>query len=94
MKITVTESDIRSGIPSSHKCPVALAVRRAAGTDDVAVFTTGCRVGDRHVALPRETRAWIRQFDDAYTSLVRRDWMVRPSTLLEPFEFELPEPPS
>jgi hypothetical protein len=52
MKITVTDEDIRDGIPGDPwNCPVALAVKRATGEDKVSVARYSIFIWGPHPVL-------------------------------------------
>lgn len=64
MKIAVTEADIEEGRPCNPQyCPVALALRRATGSQSVGVFRKYVRVNYVRYDMPDEMAEWIDQFD-------------------------------
>lgn len=78
-KIQVTEDDINQGQPREERyCPVALAMSRALGAEDVLVGYAEAYVGDKCYAIPELTGGWIEDYDE---------WGEG-----SPFEFELGEP--
>lgn len=81
--ITVTQEDIEQGIKEdTHRCAVALAVKRAMGWNDVLVGGQICNArawesGHKEYKVPEEVRKFVWAFD--------RGDAVRP------FTFELEE---
>ena len=64
MKIYVTDNDIEQGIPHDTTfCPVALALYRTTGDQDVNVGGFRARSNHRFYALPKRVQNWIRRFD-------------------------------
>lgn len=65
MKIQVTRTDINNGQRGSCKyCPVALAVCRTFGTNDVTIGASTIRVGHTKYAAPEAVRLFITLFDN------------------------------
>ena len=78
MKIEVTAEDISKGYPGSYgSCPVALAMQRAYGREDISVGIKGWWLhGEDHERyLPFEVGTFIVKFDR--------------NNIVEPFSFEL-----
>lgn len=64
LHVEVTEDDIRQGERGvCSYCPIALAVKRCAATDDVTVPWPYCSVGDYEAWLPPVARRFIADFD-------------------------------
>ena len=58
--IEVTEEDIKNGEPyNSHKCPLALACKRAVGKDWMEVYLQYYRPS----GIPENIKVFIRYFD-------------------------------
>jgi hypothetical protein len=84
MRIRVAQEDIDKGEPkSARRCPIALAVCRAASVDPSAVWVStnflSIDAGDPHAeriaSVPGLAREFIKLFDK--------------DSVVEPFEFEL-----
>lgn len=77
MKIQVTQDDIDSGTPHEPEgCPIALAIQRVLGQDEVQVTDVGfVTIGLGDFELPASAVSFISYFDAGYD--------------VEPFEFEL-----
>ena len=69
LTITVTAADIENGLPMyCGKCPIALAVKRAAGEwnvnvaqDDIQIYHH--QLGQRAAKTSRRARRFVRRFD-------------------------------
>ena len=88
MKIKVTKTNIRRGDRgSTNSCPIARAVKRTFGLDEVCVNVDSIQFGvsdglssaPKKIPLPKEVQDFISVFDSGNT----------PKNELEPFEFEL-----
>ena len=88
MKIKVTKTNIRRGDRrSTNSCPIARAVKRTFGLDEVCVnvdsiqfvVSTNLNPTSKKIPLPKEVQDFINVFDSGNT----------PKNELEPFEFEL-----
>jgi hypothetical protein len=85
VKIHVSLEDIDTGVRESEtECAVARGCKRAFGTDNVQVGGLWITVNGHHYDIPRDVEEFIEQFDDE--AVERAD--------LDPFEFDLPDPPA
>ncbi len=93
MKITVTKSDIKkanlllrkSKLDVAERCPIACAVKRIKGRNDILVgrraIHLGCVAPSRVYRLPEKARKFIRNYDNKnpvnpfsfHTALLRID---------------------
>ena len=84
MKISVTQEDIRNGVPQdAASCPIALACKRAKVCGDAEVFVRNTHIDctdGRTFSLPYEARRFINRFDS--------DPEFSDMTV-QPFEFEV-----
>lgn len=80
MRIDVTQYDIDHGSRArSTSCPVALAVKRAVGREDVSMGAWTGHVGETVVKLPLEVTKFVSAFDS--------------NNPVAPFSFDLPWTP-
>jgi hypothetical protein len=64
VKVTVTRADIRCGKRMDpYSCPIARAVIRASGCQDISVGSYTARVGQRVFNLSRAARRFVFEFD-------------------------------
>jgi hypothetical protein len=62
--VDVTAEDIAQGTPRcAGMCPIALAMKRALGREDIEVRHTRASIGDEVVVLPPEAWEFILSFD-------------------------------
>jgi hypothetical protein len=62
--VDVTAEDIARGTPRcAGMCPIALAMKRALGREDVEVRHTRAWIGDGEAVLPGEAWEFILRFD-------------------------------
>lgn len=81
--IDVTREDIDEGMTSScNRCPIALAARRAVGSDLIGVTGSYLWVESQAIRLPEAVREFIHGFDDGTTLRF----------LIKPFSFDLDVP--
>lgn len=64
--VEVTAEDIAKGEPGDGcKCPIAIAVRRATGLNDVSIRPIAqSRIGNRYVYLPDPAKRFVLDFDE------------------------------
>ena len=76
MRIYVTEDDVKQGaIAAAKYCPVALAVKRQLGIDELVVDGLFIRMPDKKYILPYDVRMKILEYDQ--------------NGQMSPFDFEL-----
>jgi len=63
--VRVTRKDIREGQPDDpNYCPIALALQRATGVEDVEVESSSIRVdGFKELTTPRHIEDFVEDFD-------------------------------
>lgn len=65
IKISITKAHIRDGVPGNEcDCPIALALKDALLTNDVAVNPDGMRVNNRTFSADKKDRRFIERFDN------------------------------
>lgn len=63
VKIRVTRTDIKSGMArKSTQCPIALAIKRKTGADEVVVGTQEIWINDNMVSVHPRNKRKIRDF--------------------------------
>jgi hypothetical protein len=63
--IIVTQKDIQSGRRRHYRlCPIAFAVGREYGTDDIHVTNRVIKIGNEAFNMPRSARRFVQRFDN------------------------------
>jgi hypothetical protein len=77
MKIIVNKTNIQKGVQNTcTHCPIAFAIKRTLGIEDVEVNCDDVHIGKKVFELPYKAQQFITSFDNDKSSV-------------EPFEFEL-----
>ena len=63
--VKVTAEDIKNGRPGKCAlCPIALALKRTLGTDEVSVYSEGLMVGVQYFRATQKIKDFIDRFDE------------------------------